>query len=118
MNKLLLALLTVAAVPAVAADYKCTDKGRVEKKGAALFTFKQSATEIVIEKGGSMVGKAVKRGTKWHVEIGGKTEATFENGNIDRRGARWTTMSHSLKKFDCKLEVATTLWVLEANDVF
>lgn len=118
MKKLLvavLAVLAVVAVPAFAADYKCV-KGKVEKGGSTKFTYKESTTEIVIEKGGSAKGKAVKRGAKWEVEIGGKVQASFANGTIEKGGAPWVNMSDTQRTWDCKVEVAATLWVLEARD--
>ena len=45
-------LATLFALPAVAADFKCNN-GRVEKSGSTQYTYKESSSEIVIEKGGS-----------------------------------------------------------------
>lgn len=112
MKKLLVAVLAVAAVPAFAADYKCTG-GRVEKSGSTQYAYKESSSEIVIEKGGSTKGKAVKRGSKWYVEIGGSTQATFENGKIEKGGSSWATASDAQRKYDCNADVAATLWVLD-----
>lgn len=112
MKKLLVAVLAVAAVPAFAADYKCSS-GRVEKSGSTQYAYKESSSEIVIEKGGSTKGKAVKRGSKWYVEIGGSTQATFENGKIEKGGSSWATVSDAQRKYDCNADVAATLWVLD-----
>jgi hypothetical protein len=108
----LLAAVVILAVPAVAADYKCSN-GRVEKSGSTQYTYKESSSEIVIEKGGSTKGKAVKRGSKWHVEVGGSTQATFENGKIEKGGSSWATASEAQRTYDCNADVAATLWVLQ-----
>lgn len=111
MKKLLVAVVAAVAVPAFAADYRCTS-GRVEKSGSTQYTYKESSSEIVVEKGGSTKGKAVKRGSKWYVEIGGSTQATFENGKIEKGGSSWASVSDAQRTYDCNADVAATLWVL------
>ena len=61
---------------------------------------------------GSTKGKAVKRGSKWYVEVGGSTQATFENGKIEKGGSSWATASDAQRTYDCNADVAATLWVL------
>lgn len=112
MKRLIVAALAVFAVPAVAADFKCSGN-RVEKGGSTQYTFRESSSEIVVEKGGSTKGKAVKRGSKWYVEIGGSTQATFENGKIEKGGSSWATASDAQRVFDCNADVAMTFWVLQ-----
>ncbi len=109
--KLTLAAL-VLSLPAFAGDYKCSGN-RIEKSGSTVYSFRQSGDEIVAEKGGSTKGKAVKRGSKWYVEIGGSTQATFENGKIEKGGSSWATVSDAQREYDCSAEVAATFWVLE-----
>ena len=113
MKKILVAAaaLSLLAVPAFAADFKCSS-GRVEKGGSTQYTYKESSSEITIEKGGSTKGKAVKRGSKWSVEIGGSTQATFENGKIEKGGSSWASVSDAQRTYDCNADVAATLWVL------
>lgn len=50
--KLLVAAVVAVAVPSFAADFKCSS-GRVEKGGSTQYAYKESSSEIVIEKGGS-----------------------------------------------------------------
>ncbi len=114
--KKLLVVWTLIAVPALAADYKCSN-GRVEKGGSTQYAYKESSSEIVVEKGGSTKGKAVKRSSKWYVEIGGSTQATFENGKIEKGGSSWATVSEAQRKYDCNADVAATLWVLDQKGV-
>lgn len=111
MQKLIAAVIVAAAVPAFAAEFRCSS-GRVEKSGSTKYNYKESSSEIVIEKSGSTKGKAVKRGSKWHVEISGSTQATFENGKIEKSGSSWATVSEAQRTFDCNADVAATLWVL------
>lgn len=105
------ALVSLFALPAFAADYKC-QSGRVEKGGSTQYNYKEGSSEIVIEKGGSTKGKAVLRGSKWYVEIGGSTQATIENGKIEKGGSSWATASEAQRTYDCPADVAATLWVL------
>jgi hypothetical protein len=105
------ALVSLFALPAFAADYKC-QSGRVEKGGSTQYNYKEGSSEIVIEKGGSTKGKAVLRGSKWYVEIGGSTQATIENGKIEKGGSSWASASEAQRTYDCPADVAATLWVL------
>lgn len=107
----LVALCSALALPAVAADYKCTN-GRVEKGGSTQYAYRESSSEITVEKGGSTKGKAIKRGSKWYVEVGGSTQATFENGRIEKGGSSWAKVDDAQRIYDCNADVAATLWVL------
>ena len=97
MRSILKAVVVVSLVsaPALAADFKCSGDR--------------------VEKGGSTKGKAVKRGSKYAVEVGGSTVATFENGKIEKGGSSWATVSEAQNMFDCGGDVAATLWVLMKN---
>jgi hypothetical protein len=106
-----LVVAVMFAVPAFAADYKCSGD-RVEKGGSTQYTVRTSGSDITIEKGGSTKGKAVKRGSKYAVEVGGSTVATFENGKIEKGGSSWATVSEAQREYDCPGDVAATLWVL------
>jgi hypothetical protein len=106
-----LVLAVMLAVPAFAADYKCSGD-RVEKGGSTQYTVRTSGSDITVEKGGSTKGKAVKRGSKYAVEVGGSTVATFENGKIEKGGSSWATVSDAQREYDCPGDVAATLWVL------
>jgi len=114
MKKLVAAVVVALAVPAFAADYKCSGD-RVEKGGSTQFNVRTSGSDITIEKGGSTKGKAVKRGSKYYVEVGGSTVATFENGKIEKGGSSWASVSDAQREFDCSGDVAATLWVLMKN---
>ncbi|WNG53775.1 hypothetical protein F0U59_02440 [Archangium gephyra] len=109
---MLLAVLTLAPAPALAADYKCQGN-RVEKGGSTQYTVRTSGADIVIEKGGSTRGKAVKRGDDYAVEVGGSTQATIENGRIYKGGSTWSSVSEAQRVYDCPDIVAATLWVLQ-----
>ncbi len=114
MKKLsmLLATLTLAPAPALAADYKCNGN-RVEKGGSTQYTVRTSGPDITIEKGGGTRGKAVKRGSDYAVEVGGSTQATIEKGRIYKGGSSWNSVSEAQRVYDCPDIVAATLWVLE-----
>ncbi len=97
--------------PASAADYKC--KGdRVEKSGSTKYHVKVRG-DIYVEKSGSTKGKAVRRGSKWYVEVSGSTKATFDDRKIYKSGSSWASISDAQRVFDCKPEWAATLWVLQ-----
>jgi hypothetical protein len=112
MRTALCLLMTCLSFSALAADYKCNN-GRVEKSGSTQYTYKESSSEIVIEKAGSTKGKAVKRGSKWYVEVSGSTQATFENGKIEKGGSSWSTADNAQRTYNCNADVASTLWVLD-----
>lgn len=59
----------------------------------------------------------MKRGSKWYVEVGGSTQATFENGKIEKGGSSWATVSDAQRRYDCPGDVAATLWVLDEKGV-
>lgn len=109
---MLLAVLSLASAPAIAADYKCHGN-RVEKGGSTRYTVRTSGSDITIEKGGDTRGKAVKRGGNYAVEVGGNTQATIENGRIYKGGSTWGSVSEAQRVYDCPDIVAATLWVLE-----
>lgn len=111
---MLLAAVSLAATPALAADYKCNGN-RVEKGGSTQYTVRTSGSDITIEKGGSTRGKAVKRGGGYAVEVGGSTVATLENGRILKGGSTWASVSDAQRVYDCPDVVAATLWVLDQN---
>jgi hypothetical protein len=106
------AALTAAASAALASpDYVCKGE-HVEKSGSTQFTIRRSGADFTIEKGGSTAGKAVTRGPKIYVEVGGNTKATIENGKIEKGGSSWASASDAQRQFDCEPNVAATLWVL------
>ncbi len=109
---LLLAVLTLAPVPAFAADYTCKGN-RVEKGGTTQYTVRTSGSDIAIEKGGGTRGKAIKRGGGYSVEVGGSTLATIENGRIYKGGSTWSSVGEAQRVYDCPDLVAATLWVLQ-----
>ncbi|HYO69320.1 MAG TPA: hypothetical protein VEU33_24900 [Archangium sp.] len=109
---MLLAALSLAPVPAFAADYTCKGN-RVEKGGTTQYTVRTSGSDIVIEKGGGTRGKAVKRGGGYSVEVDGSTQATIENGRIYKGGSTWSSVGEAQRVYDCPDIVAATLWVLQ-----
>lgn len=109
---LLLAVLTLAPVPAFAADYTCKGN-RVEKGGTTHYTVRTSGSDIAIEKGGGTRAKAIKRGGGYSVEVGGSTLATIENGRIYKGGSTWSSVGEAQRVYDCPDLVAATLWVLQ-----
>jgi hypothetical protein len=109
---MLLAALSLASAPALAADYKCNGN-RVEKGGSTQYTVRTSGSDITIEKGGGTRGKAVKRGSNYAVEVGGSTQATIENGKILKGGSSWASVNDAQRVYDCPDVVAATLWVLD-----
>ena len=114
MSKLVLAAALAFAIPAAAADFKCSGN-RVEKGGSTQYTYRTSGSDFAIEKGGSTKGNAVKRGSNYAVEVGGSTQATIENGKILKGGSTWASVSDATRIYDCPDVIAATLWVLEKN---
>lgn len=109
----LMVVLMLSSVSAFAADFRCSS-GRVEKGSSTMYTYRASSSEIVIEKASFTRGKAVKRGTRWYVEVQGSTVGAFEKGRIDTPGgSTWAKVEEARRTFDCTDDVAATLWILK-----
>jgi PAS domain S-box-containing protein len=70
-------------------------------------------SDFTIEKSGSTVGKAIKRGDRYYVEVSGSTQATIEDGRIYKSGSTWASVEDAQRIYDCPDIVAATLWVLQ-----
>lgn len=117
MTKVTFAFATVLALAglpsqAFAAEYQCKGN-RVEKGNMTIYTVRSNGSDLAIEKSNMSVGNLVKRGGKHHVEVGGSSIATIENGRIEKGNSSWSTISEAQRTFDCPDLVAGTLWVLK-----